>query len=64
VVEFTKTTGVPAAALTDDDTVAGVGEAMEAGDEVGMEVVAKWKWRRLLRRADVRSGLLPLPHPS
>lgn len=40
VVGLAKSTGLRAVALTDHDTVAGVGEALAAGDEVGIEVVA------------------------
>lgn len=39
VVELAKRAGLRAIALTDHDTVAGVGEALEAGEEVVMEVV-------------------------
>ena len=40
VVGLAKSIGLRAVALTDHDTVAGVGEALAAGDEVGIEVVA------------------------
>ncbi|HVO83349.1 MAG TPA: PHP domain-containing protein [Syntrophobacteria bacterium] len=40
VVKLAKSRGLRAVALTDHDTVAGVGEALTAGKEVGIEVVA------------------------
>jgi predicted metal-dependent phosphoesterase TrpH len=40
VVGLAKSIGLRAVALTDHDTVAGVGEALAAGNEVGIEVVA------------------------
>jgi predicted metal-dependent phosphoesterase TrpH len=40
VVGLAKRNGLRAVALTDHDTVAGVGEALAAGEEVGVEVVA------------------------
>ena len=40
VVGLAKSTGLRAVALTDHDTVAGVGEALAAGEELGIEVVA------------------------
>jgi hypothetical protein len=40
VVGLAKRIGLRAVALTDHDTVAGVGEALAAGNEVGIEVVA------------------------
>jgi 3',5'-nucleoside bisphosphate phosphatase len=40
MVELAKSTGLRAVALTDHDTVAGVGEALAAGEEIGIEVVA------------------------
>jgi hypothetical protein len=40
VVGLAKSIGLRAVALTDHDTVAGVGEALAAGNEVGVEVVA------------------------
>ncbi|HYR03458.1 MAG TPA: PHP domain-containing protein [Syntrophobacteria bacterium] len=40
VVGLAESIGLRAVALTDHDTVAGVGEALAAGDEVGIEVVA------------------------
>ena len=40
LVGLAKSIGLRAVALTDHDTVAGVGEALAAGEEVGIEVVA------------------------
>ena len=40
LVHLAKETGLRAVALTDHDTVAGVQEALEAGENIGLEVVA------------------------
>jgi len=38
-VRYAKEAGLAAVAITDHDTVAGIAEAMKAGEEIGMEVV-------------------------